>query len=262
MLTTSSIVMARAMGLVLVMPFFVRLGVSGLVRAGVALAFCLPIFPALNATLGAEPATVSTALLAMKELLVGIIIGIAFGVPFWAAEIAGDLLDLQRGSTAAQLVDASSITESSINATFFSLAAMLIFVSSGGLLVVLEGLYQSYAIWPAATFSPVLGAQSVTLVLATLDRVLHTAMLLIAPLVLALLVADIMLAFLSRIAPQLHVFDLSLSIKNLLFSLLVVLYSAFLAPMMHSEIGKMRETRQWLQQLQPETDTNWPRDTP
>jgi len=41
-------------------------------------------------------------------------------------------------------------------------------------------------------------------------------------------------------APQLHVFDLSLPLKNLLFSFLMVVYVAFLVPYMLAELGNMR----------------------
>ncbi len=247
-ITTAALLMSRALGIMLVMPFFVRLGLTGVLRFGVAFAFCLPILPTLSANVEAEAASVMTAVLSVKELAIGVVIGVVFGVPFWAAEIAGDLLDLQRGSTAAQLVDPSSVTESSITATFFSLATMLVFVSSGGLRTLLESLYKSYAIWPITRFSPLLAEQSGTMLLATLDRILQIAILLIAPLVLALLIADIMLAFLSRIAPQLHVFDLSMSVKNLLFSLLVVLYASFLLPIIQTEIRSV-QTTEWLEHV-------------
>lgn len=255
MITSSALVMARALGLILVMPFFVRLGLTGIVRFSVALAFCLPILPALSSHIGPEQASLTTALLSIKELVIGVTIGIALGVPLWAAEIAGDLLDLQRGSTAAQLFDPGSVTESSVTATFFSLSTMLIFASSGGVMVTLDSLYKSYAIWPINEFSPLLADQSAILLLGTLDRLLGIAVLLVAPLILALLVTDVMLAFLSRIAPQLHVFDLSLSIKNLLFALLIVLYAAFLLPMIQTEVSRLSETKSWLQELAVPTIT-------
>ncbi|MBD9524743.1 type III secretion system export apparatus subunit SctT [Ensifer sp. ENS02] len=248
-IANTALVMSRALGVVLVMPFFVRLGLTGVLRFGVALAFCMPVMPTLNANVAADMASVMVAVLTIKELALGIVIGVVLGVPFWAAEIAGDLIDLQRGSTAAQLVDPSSVTESSITATFFTLATMLVFVSSGGLTMLLESFYKSYAIWPIMAFSPLLAEHSGVMLLATLDRILEVAILLIAPLVLALLVADIMLAFLSRIAPQLHVFDLSMSVKNLLFSLLIVLYSAFLLPMIQAEVLSLSDTTDWLERL-------------
>ena len=71
---------------------------------------------------------------------------------------------------------------------------------------------------------------------------MQIAVLLIAPVVLALLLADIMLAYLSRMSPQLHIFDMSLAIKNLLFSLLMVLYIAYLVPYMMAELKDLRGT--------------------
>ena len=68
--------------------------------------------------------------------------------------------------------------------------------------------------------------------LGLLDQVMQIGVLMIAPLVIALLVADLMLAYLARMAPNLHVFDLSLPIKNLLFAFLMLVYVIFLIPFM------------------------------
>ena len=43
-------------------------------------------------------------------------------------------------------------------------------------------------------------------------------------------------------APQLHVFDLSLAVKNLLFSLLIVLYLVFLMPLLFDQIADLGGT--------------------
>ena len=75
--------------------------------------------------------------------------------------------------------------------------------------------------------------------LHVLDRLMSIGVLMIAPVVIALLVADLLLAYLSRMAPQLHVFDLSLPVKNLLFAFLLTLYAAFLVPFMLTELGEL-----------------------
>jgi type III secretion protein T len=62
---------------------------------------------------------------------------------------------------------------------------------------------------------------------------------LLAPVVIGLLLADTALGFLSCMARQLHVFDVSFSVKNLLFSSLLVVYAAFLVPVLLAEVGAL-----------------------
>ncbi|GAB1583948.1 type III secretion system export apparatus subunit SctT [Phyllobacterium phragmitis] len=244
LLIATAMAMSRALGLVVVTPAFTRLGLTGLLRSGVAIAISIPVVPGILAAMAEHRDLTSVAMtgLMVKEFVVGIIIGIAFGIPFWAAEVAGDLVDLQRGSTSAQLVDPLAINEASISATLFSISLVALFFMSGGFLLLLEGFYRSYDLWPIASFTPVMGSQAISALLGALDRIMQIALLLIAPVVLALLIADLMLAYLSRLSPQLHIFDLSLAIKNLLFCVLILLYAMFLVPLMLSQIGNMSGT--------------------
>lgn len=247
----TAIAVARALGMIVVTPAFIRLGLTGLIRSGVAIAICIPAIPGiLNSLLveGPMSSLLITGLL-VKEVLVGTIIGIAFGIPFWAAEVAGDLVDLQRGSTSAQLIDPLQVSETSIAGTLFVFSLLALFFMSGGFLLLVDGFYKSYEIWPAAKFVPLVNVQAVPALLGILDRIMQIGVLLIAPVVLALLLADVMLAYLSRMSPQLHIFDLSLAIKNLLFSLLMVLYIAYLVPYMMAELKDLRGTSEIIRAL-------------
>jgi type III secretion protein T len=247
----TAIAVARALGMIVVTPAFIRLGLTGLIRSGVAIAICIPAIPGiLNSLLveGPMSSLLITGLL-VKEVLVGTMIGIAFGIPFWGAEGAGDLVDLQRGSTSAQLIDPLQVSETSIAGTLFVFALLALFFMSGGFLLLVDGFYKSYEIWPAAKFVPLVNVKAVPALLGILDRIMQIGVLLIAPVVLALLLADVMLAYLSRMSPQLHIFDLSLAIKNLLFSLLIVLYIAYLVPYMMAELKELRGTSEIIRAL-------------
>ncbi|MGH6858890.1 MAG: type III secretion system export apparatus subunit SctT [Phyllobacterium sp.] len=247
----AAMAVARALGMIIVTPAFIRLGLTGLIRSCVAITICIPTIPGVMNSLQQEGqlSTLIITGLLIKELLVGTIVGIAFGIPFWGAEVAGDLVDLQRGSTSAQLIDPLQATESSIAGTLFVFALLALFFMSGGFLLLLDGFYQSYALWPVAKFMPVVNVQAIPALLGVLDRIMQIAVLLIAPVVLALLLTDVMLAYLSRMSPQLHVFDLSLAIKNLLFAVLMVLYISYLVPYMMAELKDLRGTSDILRSL-------------
>ncbi|MFB0874377.1 MULTISPECIES: type III secretion system export apparatus subunit SctT [unclassified Sphingobium] len=243
LLSGTAVAVARALGMVMLTPAFNRLGLTGMIRSAVAVVISLPIIPdVLQAVMqdAHPPGVLMIAMILMKELTVGCIIGLVFGVPFWAAEVAGDLVDLQRGSTMAQLVDPASTSESTIMATLMMIAMVALFFASGGFLLLLDGFYKSYEIWPAASIAPVLRDNAFALILGLLDSIMKTALLIIAPVVVALLIAETMLAFLSRMSPQMHIFDLSLAIKNLLFCVIILIYAAFLVPLLVEQMGTLR----------------------
>ncbi|GGB05660.1 EscT/YscT/HrcT family type III secretion system export apparatus protein [Brucella endophytica] len=244
LLVAAAIAVSRALGMIMLTPAFTRLGLTGMIRSAVAFAVSLPMIMPIfqQLAVSGQPTSFDLAGLLIKEMVVGALIGLAFGIPFWAAEVAGDLVDLQRGSTMSQLLDPSSAGESSVTATLLTISLLALFFMSGGFMLLLDGFYRSYQLWPAASFAPALDPDAFVAILRVLDRVMQIGVIIVAPLVIAILIVDIMMAFLSRMASQLHVFDLSLAVKNLLFSFLMVLYLTFLVPLLLDQLGEMRGT--------------------
>lgn len=241
MLVAASLGMARALGVVLITPAFNRLGLTGMIRSAVAVTIALPMIPFIFSALPSMGplSTFGLASLLVKELMIGAVIGVVFGIPFWAAEVAGELVDLQRASTMGQLLDPMGSTESGVTSTLLVVTLVALFFVSGGFMVMLEAFYASYALWPVERFVPVLETRSALTMLEMLDQVMRVGVMMVAPLVIAILVADLMLAYLARMAPSLHVFSLSLAIKNLLFTFLMLIYIVFLIPLLVEELGTL-----------------------
>ena len=127
-IVAASIGLARMTGMIIVMPAFTRIGLTGILQAGVALALSLPLLPFILATVGPEPlGFAQMAGILLKETVVGMTIGLVLGVPIWAAEAAGEILDLQRGVTFAELVDPAYTTHNNIGGTFFAVVMVALF---------------------------------------------------------------------------------------------------------------------------------------
>jgi type III secretion protein T len=245
-----SLAMTRLVAMMSVMPAFTRLGITGLLQTSVAIVFVLPILPMVLDALGGEPMTLGRyAVLLAKEAAIGLVIGVVLGIPIWAAEAAGDMVDLQRGTTLAGLLDPASVAESSVTGTLFAIALVAMFYATGGLSVVLRTVYESYGIWPVASTAPVLGPDTGRIVLSLLDDVMSMGLMLAVPIVLAMLLADFCLALIARAAPHLHVFDLSLSLKSLVFCLILVLYSSFMFSYMEFDLRWMLTAKDRLEML-------------
>ena len=250
-ISSAALSASRAMGVVVITPAFNRLGLTGLIRSCVAVAIAIPMFvPVFGAfTALPEHGSVFLAALMIKEFLIGLLIGLLFGIPFWAAEVAGELIDLQRGSTMAQLVDPLSSGESSVMATLLTVMLITLFFMSGGFILMVDGYYHSYQLWPVTAFTPLFASSALMAVLQILDQVMRIGVVMVAPLIICMLVTDLMLAYLSRMAPNLHIFDLSLPVKNLFFTVLMVIYISFLIPVMLDQLAEFRGTVEFLKTL-------------
>jgi type III secretion protein T len=242
--------LARMAGLISIMPAFTRIGLTGILRGATALALALPVVPMIVAAHAGERLTVTiVAALLFKEVIIGLVIGLVLGVPIWAAEAAGDVLDLQRGSNAAGLLDPLSTTEEGITGTLFGLVMVALYFGSGGLPLTLRTVYDSYAIWPAASVLPTHTPAASQFFIRLLDNVVTMGLVLVAPIVIFLLLTDLLLGLVSRAAPHLNVFALVLSVKNLVFALLLVLYCAFLIQYMGTDLGALLGTGSILESI-------------
>jgi type III secretion protein T len=249
-LLAGAFALARLIGFMVLMPLFSRVPLSGLLRNGVALALAVPVFPMIVNTLDqSEITSTMIAVYILKEVVVGTTLGLAMGIPFWAAEAAGDILDLQRGSTMGTLIDPMMTHETSATGTLLAVIMVTIYLAAGGLELTLTSLYDSYGLWPIDRLLPVFSNEAAELFLGLLNRILMMALTLVFPLIVSMLLSDIVLAFLARASPHLNVFALSLIVKTLVFSLIFVLYAAFLISYMSRDLGFLREADEQIEAI-------------
>ena len=222
--------MPRAMGLVMILPIFTQIGLTGVLRTGFVLAMALPLMPYTLSEMEAfGPLGLGhIAGLVLKEAFVGTILGFAFGIPFWGVQSAGDIADFQRGLMGANIGDPSQSGEASITATFLVLIMIVLFIVVGGMTIVLETLYRSYQIWPILSFGPGLSLENAKLFLGALDDIMRLAFVVGGPVIIAMFLGDAVLAAITRFAPQLNVFVLSMGVKCAIFVAFMPIYAVFI----------------------------------
>ncbi len=222
--------MPRAMGIVSVIPIFTQLGLTGLLRTGFVIAIALPLLPYTINEMEQFGALGIGHLCAvvLKEGFIGLILGFIFGLPFWGVQAAGDIVDFQRGLMGANIGDPSQTSEASITATFIILIMITLFLVAGGMMVVVETLYRSYSIWPILDFSPDFSLNSATLFLQALDDIMRLAFVVGGPVIIAMFLGDAVLAAITRFAPQLNVFVLSMGVKSAIFVVFMPIYAVFM----------------------------------
>ncbi|MFC7399038.1 type III secretion system export apparatus subunit SctT [Chelatococcus sp. GCM10030263] len=249
----AALAMARILTVLFVLPVFTRLELGVLLRGAIALVLALPLAGPLTATMTTDPVLAMTGtrlvVLIAKEMLAGLILGLVLGLPFYAAEVAGDVLDLQRGATLAQVVDPTSGATASITATLLGLVMIAVFFAAGGQQLMMQAIYDSYGLWPAGAMLPAFSAETPARLLGLIDTVVSMGVVLAGPLIIALFVTDVVLAVVSRATPQLNAFDLSLAVKNLVFTLLLTLYAGFLIAYMRDDLARLLDVGDMLSGL-------------
>ena len=186
-----------------------------LARNGVAAALSLIVYPVVSGQLSnADLTHLAFAGAAVKEFLVGMLIGSVLMVVFWGIQAVGDFIDNQRGATMASSFDPMVGEQTSPLALFMVESLIAVFFCTGLFMVFLHGIYLSYSIWPATSFWPHLDRQVVDFFVSQFALISLLAVVAGGPVVIAMFFSELGLGFVGRFAPQLNVFFLSMPIKS------------------------------------------------
>ncbi len=219
----------RFLAAFLVMPFFTEATVPRPIRVGVMLVLVLVAYPAAPVSFVTANWNVWTWIAFLgKEFLVGALIGYAMAVILWALSSVGELIDQQVGFGSAEIFNPFGGSSSGPMTLLLSQIGVLLFVSLGGLQVLLQLLYESLILWPPGSFTPDMGAPLREFAVSASNSVLETATRLAAPVIAALLLVELGIGLVSRLAPQVDSFFFSMPIKAVVGLLIVALLMAHL----------------------------------
>ena len=228
-IATLALTQPRILAMFLVLPLFNSQLIPGLVRFAIAAALGVVMVPALQPQVAGQDWSTATLLGTItKEAFIGFVIGYLAAIPFWIFEAVGFLVDNQRGASIASTLNPLTGNDSSPLGLMFNQAFIVFFLLTGGFSLLLGTLYDSFALWSITDWLPVLQPDSTPVMLAQLDRLVRMAVLLAAPVLVAMFLAEIGLALVSRFAPQLQVFFMAMPIKSALAMLVLMLYAASL----------------------------------
>jgi flagellar biosynthetic protein FliR len=208
---------ARTAAFVLVTPPFNTRAVPMQARVALALALALPLTSAVQAS--APPlASWDLVLRLLVQLVTGLALGFFVLVAIGAVQAAGDLVDIVGGFNSSIALDPLMLTQTSVFGRLHQFVAVTVLFATDGHLMVVHGLSRSLQVMPNPAISwDALGRALVTDVSGLVSGALQIA----APIIGAMLVADVSLGLMTRAAPALNAFALAFPLK-ILFTLLLV----------------------------------------
>jgi len=224
-LLTYLLASVRVVAWLLVVPPFSTRAVPVIAKVLLAVGLALAVAPR------PEPGFVTTGFpqivgTALSEALIGAGMGFVTYLVFAAVQAAGDLIDVFGGFSLATAFDPLSLNMNSVNGKLFSmLATMLLFATNAHLLVI-GGLLRSFADLPVG--APFHVGSFTHVVTIAFSMFFTTAVQIALPLVAVLFVADLGLALLTKVAPQLNAITIMFPAKIGLTLLVVGLSFAVL----------------------------------
>jgi flagellar biosynthetic protein FliR len=208
--------------LFLVAPFFGSVSLPVRFKAGLALLLVWLLAPVVHAPALTNATAVACATTALKELAVGVLLGLAIQFVFEASQFAGQILGVQLGFSLVHVLDPQSQADTPVLAMLQQTIVLLLFLALDVHHHLLRGLVRSFSYLPPGDF--VLTGMAVSELFHMAGGLFISGVQIAAPALTATMLADLALGFVGKMSPQLPVLFVGLSVKSVLG--LVVLSAA------------------------------------
>lgn len=211
--------LARLLPIVTLAPFLGSKNVPGTIRILFSLSL-LAIFLPQNLMLTHHQVPYMEGFIAyvLKEMLIGFILGFLATIPFLIAQMTGTLIDFQRGASSLQVSDPTTQTQTSPLGLLCNFSLIALFYSLNGPFLYLEGVAESYRIFPATEgVGPEFFMQGTpfwTEVFSLVAIMFRISVQLSAPALIGVLITDLFLGIANRLAPQVQIVFLGMALKS------------------------------------------------
>lgn len=219
-----ALVLARFSGLVVSAPVLGSANFPMMGKAGLSALAALIIVPAISGAGTPLPdSPIAFAMLAIGEIMVGLILGFIMTLVFASIQIAGQIIDLQTGFGMMNVFNPALETQFPVFGFFMFIVAVLYLLAINGHHLMIRALVSTYNHVPVGGFA---AKPALLLELAGAGQGMFAdGLILAAPLAAAMLLAYATLGLLSRVVPQIHLFvvgfPLTIAIGLLLMSLVI-----------------------------------------
>lgn len=223
--------LSRILALIATAPILGNPSIPVRVKLGLAVMITVLVMPLVEKSLPQiDPASGVGLVILLQQILIGIAIGFVMRIVFVAVETAGELIGLQMGLGFAIFFDPQNSGQIDIVGRFLGVIASLAFLAIDGHLMMIALISQSFSTLP-------IGSEGTTdatfTTLANLgSEIFKSGLQLSLPVLTALLITNLALGILTRVAPQLNIFAVGFPLTLSMGLLVLALSMPFYAPIL------------------------------
>lgn len=220
LMTQYMLMFVRVGAMMMATPIFRSTGIPSRVRLVMALVMSAAALPTLPEDYQAPAMGAAMIPAIIWELALGVAMGFLIQLVFAALAIAGEAVAMGMGLGFANMVDPQNGSSVPTMSQHFSLLATILFVTINGHLLMLQMLFDSFALIPPGTRP--FGEAERSVILDWGAVMYANALFLSLPVLIAMLLTNLAFGVITRAAPQLNVFAIGFPLM-LVFGFVVVM---------------------------------------
>ncbi len=219
LLSVFLLTLARILPVIVITPFLGSKNIPMPVRMMFGVSLVVLFLPQNVLTITAQiPFSTLFIGLLFKELIIGFLLGFFAAAPFYIAQMAGSLIDHSRGSSSLQVNDPTTQSTTGPIGILYNYLLIAIFYSLGGPFLFFEAMADAYQLMPVdqlvnpAFFNDTLPFWKEAYGYGS--YAMRFSVQLAAPALIGILLTDMFLGIANRLAPQVQIVFLGVSLKS------------------------------------------------
>lgn len=204
---------ARVTGLLLVAPIIGSAYIPVTIKILIAVAITIFIVPLIEMPVNIDPLSLFGLVILVQQILIGIVIGTIIQIVFNAITIAGENIAMTMGLGFAHMTDPVNGVTVPVVSQLLTVIASLYFLALNGHIALINMLVNSFEILP---FAELYSTSNLIAVAEWGSRMFIGAVLISIPAVTALLVVNVAMGLMTRVAPQMNIFSVGFPVTMML----------------------------------------------
>jgi flagellar biosynthetic protein FliR len=236
-LQMAGLILARLLPMIALTPLFGGRTVPARFRFGLTAVLTVGFLPGLIPEVMLAPTMGAYTLLTLKEAVIGLTLAMFILVLFESLASAGALVGVSGGTSSSVANDPFIGGQQATIGTFKLMLGLVLFLTLGCHRILFRALGDSFLlIGPGETIPARFFDSSMTVTMIGLvSNLFVVAVKLAAPVILVIFLLDVCLGLINRVAPQIQVFFLGLTIKSTIAVLVLFLVLGLLVDLFRAE---------------------------
>lgn len=242
------LIFARVSMIIVIAPFFNNMNIPRRIKFVIAFFLSVVVMHVVDYTAVSYNSMIGYTGLLVKEAITGLLIGIGAGFCMYILNFSGNMIDMEIGFAMAMEMDPTTNVQTTLTATFFTAVFMLMFITNDMHYYIIDAIYQSYKLIPIgeAKFSPFL-YQIFTEYIADFFVI---GFRIILPIFSCILVVNVVLGILAKVAPQMNMFVIGMQLKIFVGLFLLFVLMSFIPGIVDFIFDEMQKlTKMFVQSM-------------
>jgi flagellar biosynthesis protein FliR len=214
------LVLFRIAGMMIWAPLLGSTLIPKRLKAMIACVLAASIAPTLSVTAVIPQSPWNLAVAIGGEIAFGAAIGLILSLVFVAGQWAGEMIGQQMGLNLGQTLNPQFGGGGSVVGDLYFFLALLVFLSIGGHMALIKGVFDSFTALPLLTVSA--DRPLFDTIVSVFQGAMVLAMQLAAPMLVTMLVVDMILGFVGKTLPQLNIMTAGISVRTLAGMLVLI----------------------------------------